>query len=87
MATSTHTNRCLKIQYLLDSVDLDDYCRCESESVPMNEPSHEIETKQTEIKRNKLPVDDGDKCHYQIMKIINGKWLPLIPVITKQVQK
>ena len=87
MSTLIHTNRCLKNQYLLDTVDLDDYCRCGSESVPMNEPSHEIEAIQTEIKRNKLPIDGGDKCHYQIMRIVNGKWLPLIPVITKQVQE
>ena len=87
MSMLIHTNRCLRIQQLLDSVDLEDYCRCESESMPMNEPSHKTKVIQTEIKRNDLPVGDPDKCHYHIMRVVDGKWLPLIPVINKRIQR
>ena len=81
MSDSYHSNLCMKTQRFLDTVDPTDYCRCGHTNLPTPEQSQSTPPIQTRVEWGHSTDDSGNEGHYQIMKVVNGKWLPLTPVM------
>ena len=81
MSDIIHSNQCIRNQYLLDTVDPIDFCKCNYTTESMNEKNQNIVSIQTRVRWEHSAGDSPEKCSYKLMRVVNGKWLPLTPVV------
>ena len=81
MSDIHHSNLCMKTQRLLDTVDPTDYCRCGQTTLSTPEQSQSTPPRQTRVEWEHSTCDSSNEGHYQIMQVINGKWVPLTAVV------
>ena len=81
MSDIYHSNLCMKTQRFLDTVDPTDYCRCGQTKLSTPEQSQSIPPIQTRVEWEHSTSDNSNEGHYRIMKVVNGKWIPLTAVV------